>query len=682
MRIVLICLVVLAALASASTHASRADDGGWTKIYDHPAGAPSAIEMFDDHRGLAKIGSAIEETTDGGFTWTATDKTEIGGAPGVTERWITTHNQSPFGFAPHGPSSLRHTTDGGLTWQDVAVSGYGTFLGAWFVGADGWVLATQCLPGDPTDPAAVDPPACIDHRTLLHTANDGASWSALPEPEDSFEPVFARVDGTVAYRLGRLGCRDGTIYSPGCSLARIFRTADGGKTWSDVSTDVAPASGLRDLRFTSPLDGWVGVGVTGHDIPPAYRSRLAHTRDGGQSWSYVEYPGLFSGVFDVTSTHVVTTANSQSIVLYDIATGTWQAAVTDVRPAFQIPTFVTRDEGYAFAAAGTLGTEDGGATWRQIEAPDGLRVTRIDPDVWWGGRDGALYRSVDAGVSWQEIPRPPGADPAASLSVQGSAGDRIWLMAGFWLWRTNDAGRTWRGIDVEPNAAYHLIDADHAWTEACWPADCRHEIRVTEDGGDSWEARALPANISVEAFTTPLEGYGYTTDPSSGRPGVRGNRAVTHDGGVTWQSQPSIVRPPDAKFFGDILLDGTRAFGMDIDLGAPYQFHVLSTQDGGAHWVNELDLDARLGVPHPTAAYGRIWLTMTHFGEGGELLGPPDRVVIYRKDIDPAPVNATASNGEPSRRQSLVAGMTAAVLLLGTPLLIRVAGRKSRATGG
>jgi photosystem II stability/assembly factor-like uncharacterized protein len=209
MRVVRLCLTVLALFVGASASASHADDGGWTKIYDHPAGPPSAIEMFDDDYGLAKIGSIVEQTTDGGLTWTTTDKAEIGGGPHETERWVTSFSQDPQGYAPHGPSSLRHTIDGGATWQSADVPGYGIFLGAWFVGADGWVLATQCHPGDPTDPASVDPRPCVDQRTLLHTADDGGSWSVLPEPDDRIESTIARVDELVAYRLGRPGCRGG-----------------------------------------------------------------------------------------------------------------------------------------------------------------------------------------------------------------------------------------------------------------------------------------------------------------------------------------------------------------------------------------------------------------------------------------------------------------------------------------
>ncbi len=57
-------MLAVVTLAVARQGGAHADDGGWTKIYDPPAGAPSAIEMFDDNYGLAKIGSAIEQTMD------------------------------------------------------------------------------------------------------------------------------------------------------------------------------------------------------------------------------------------------------------------------------------------------------------------------------------------------------------------------------------------------------------------------------------------------------------------------------------------------------------------------------------------------------------------------------------------------------------------------------------------
>jgi photosystem II stability/assembly factor-like uncharacterized protein len=105
----------------------------------------------------------------------------------------------------------------------------------------------------------------------------------------------------------------------------LYKTADGGQTWASVSEEMASIGDIRSLRFTGPLDGWLAVSQlqpsTSPPSAPEFRSRLVHTRDGGRSWTYVDYPALGASVFDITSTHVVITARATGIVLYDAARG-------------------------------------------------------------------------------------------------------------------------------------------------------------------------------------------------------------------------------------------------------------------------------------------------------------------------------------------------------------------------
>jgi hypothetical protein len=212
-----------------------------------------------------------------------------------------------------------------------------------------------------------------------------------------------------------------------------------------------------------------------------------------------------------------------------------------------------------------------------------------------------------------------------------------------------------------PNPAYHYIDPDYGWTAACWPADCRSEIRMTSDGGDTWETRAIPERVSVQGFTTPLEGFGWARDPAGGK----GSRAVTHDGGITWQEEPAAASPEGGQIFGDIPVDDERAFRVTYDVVAPLQLHILATQDGGAHWVNELDIERGVGVPRTLVAHGRIWLIFTALSAGLDIPGPTNHVVIYRKDLDPVPAPAAALVEAPSHRKPLVVALLAGIALAG-----------------
>jgi hypothetical protein len=81
--------------------------------------------------------------------------------------------------------------------------------------------------------------------------------------------------------------------------------------------------------------------------------------------------------------------------------------------------------------------------------------------------------------------------------------------------------------------------------------------------------------------------------------------------------------------------------------------------------VNELDIEGGVGVPRTLVAHGRIWLIFTALSAGLDIPGPTNHVVIYRKDLDPAPAPAAALVEAPSHRKPLVVALLAGIALAG-----------------
>ncbi len=580
--------------------------------------------MLDDARGLAQMGGVVEETADGGLTWAATGETSLGPELDGNEGWRTYYDAAVQGYPPHGDSALEHTTDGGLTWQRVDVPGYGIFLGAWFVGADGWVLATQCYPGDPTDPQSTDPPPCIDRETLLHSADNGESWAPLPEPGFTMGDQVERVDTLTAYRVGGCAAR--------CRGGQLYKTSDGGQTWVEV-LDSGSSGSIHHVRFTSQLEGWLtGTRLAPPTNPPSapeFVGRLARTRDGGTTWTFIELPPGTGGDFDVTSTHVVM-ASSSGIALYELAKGSWQKAATDVRPPLETIVFASASRGFAVAVRGDGGADrepwttfDGGETWDPWVTPNHLKVIAVTSDAVWASGDRPLYRSTDGGTSWQEVLPPPNADLSKGLRIIASAGDRIWLASDVWLWRSDNLGASWAGIDVAPRPEYAFIDRDHGWTAQCGPWPCEQSFRMTADGGDTWETRALPDGVSVGGFVTSLDGWGRIAEGGTSR------FTYTHDGGVTWQAQETAL----TFLAGPTFIDIKTAFAVTYDPGLPRILQVVSTLDGGQSWRTEFSVNAGLNLPKLTTADGRVWVVFSELDAGLDLAGSVERVTICRRDI-------------------------------------------------
>ncbi|HYM16783.1 MAG TPA: hypothetical protein VEZ14_14620 [Dehalococcoidia bacterium] len=669
----LLAILTLSAALLASPVPAAAADGPWQKIYDRAAPQATAIEMFDDQYGLAVIGYGVQRSIDGGVTWSEPDpaagvggghiaiadrqhawiagysgvilRTDDGGltwhrqatgteahfngiaAVSATEAWATAYGAgfSDVGPFAHEDSVLLHTVDAGATWSPVRMSDYGVFLGLWNAGADLWLLASPCRPGDPFGPGMPDGrPPCSDRNTLLHSADGGRTWDVLAQEPAPVPTQLSRIDAQRAFGISR-AC--------GASFCvdQVVATADGGRTWQARSF---PATTDRVyvsvLRFTGPDDGW----ATLSECAAECRYGLAHTADGARTWQLVDMPapGAPSFALAVTSTHVVAAVGTTGVQRYAIATGAWQAATTDARPSLGSIAFISRDHGYAIADGALWATDDGGATWRPGPPSPPLAGVTVTPGgaFWAAAWDGRVFRSDDAGATWRVVEAAPGP---LFAGLQAFDGQRAWLTLNDGLWRTDDGGATWRHIDAASYPRYEFADRDHGWTTSCERSYCAGSIRVTDDGGATWVTRAVPDHAYVQGFVDGLRGWASLADVNVVADGV-GCPCVlrTTDGARSWQAVSTAPWSLSSMTF----LDARRGWAVGYDYSvrsAPYPMpSLLATTDGGRTWTKELILPGYLGG-QMVAAHGRVWLPL---GVGASpWIG--GRLLLYRRDVVPLP---------------------------------------------
>jgi photosystem II stability/assembly factor-like uncharacterized protein len=260
---------------------------------------------------------------------------------------------------------------------------------------------------------------------VLRTTDGGAAWQRLRVPgSDSLE--FRDVEAfsaDVAYLLAA---------GPG-ARSRIFKTVDGGRTWTLQFLNAQPQAFYDCLAFWSPVRGAV--------VSDAVDGRLVirRTANGGGRWDSVPGDGvppalLGEGAFAASGTCLVALGDRLAWIATGSPAGSqvyrttdggrhWvSAAVPVVSGEAAGPTSVAfRDAWHGVALGGRIAvptdttnqvaiTADGGATWVRGGRPPfagavfgSAYVPRSQPPVLVAAGPGGLALSRDDGASWAAL---------------------------------------------------------------------------------------------------------------------------------------------------------------------------------------------------------------------------------------------------------------------------------------
>ena len=296
---------------------------------------------------------------------------------------------------------------------------------------------------------------------LICAAALGLSAAALPV--EAAKPTGKHVFGDLEARQigpalmsGRIGDLEmhptnSRIIYAGAAGGGVWKSVNGGATFKPIFDDHPQSIGAIEVDPSDPDNTiWVGTGEIWTRNSVSVGDGLFVSKDGGANWVQKGFAGS-----ERISSVIVNPSNSKEIYV-----GVLGALWGDSKQR------------------GVYKSVDGGDTWQQILYVDpstGASDVVMDPknpnilyaSMWefrrtaWsfnsGGKSSALYKSVDAGKTWQKIHNgfPEGKLGRIAVAVAPSDANRLYAVLETekdeekGLYRSDDAGQTWQHLNSD-----------------------------------------------------------------------------------------------------------------------------------------------------------------------------------------------------------------------------------------
>ena len=324
------------------------------------------IQFLNPRDGWGVTATQIVRTNDGGVTWYDVTPPELGEA-GYDVDWFFMDNDhvwlqlADFDNYPNAGFQYR-TTNGGITWNKIDTP-YSDAHISFVDPNDGWALADLGV-GAGSNAVAV-----------YQTTDGGATWMQKfindPNQADASEslPLGGLKGGLVPLDM-QTAWIYGVIYAPGTPY--IFRTDDGGATWSSVTLPLPTGAenaevGIEQMSVVSANVMFLKMRA----LSDSSNLVIYVSNDGGDTWSLT--PTLIPGGGDadfLSDGEMIVYNREQFYVTHDAAK-TWSIIPPDIKfgDSFSGMDFVTTNIGYVISSNSDTNhtslyrTDDGGATW-------------------------------------------------------------------------------------------------------------------------------------------------------------------------------------------------------------------------------------------------------------------------------------------------------------------------------
>ncbi len=318
---------------------------------------------------------------------------------------------------------------------------------------------------------------------VFKTTDDGIHWTA---PSDKY---FGGTVGGIGVSESNpdivyVGTGEGDIRGNVSHGDGVYKTTDGGKTWTHVG--LVDTRQISRVRVDPHNPDIVYVGAFGHVWAPNPERGLFKTTDGGKSWAKILFRNDSTGISDV----ILDPTDSRTIYA-----AFWQA---------------------------------GRKPWILVS----------------GGAGSGIFKSTDAGATWTELTRNPGMPHGIigniGLAVSPANPRRVWALVeadSGGVFRSDDGGQTWTRTNSERKLRqrawyYTKIYADPKDANTVYALNTNFYRSI--DGGRTFKNIPVPHGDNHDLWIA-------SNDPQRMIEGNDGSANISSNGGKSWSEQDNAT---------------------------------------------------------------------------------------------------------------------------------------------
>jgi len=369
----------------------------------------------------------------------------------------------------------------------------------------------------------------------------------------------------------------------------VFRSTDGGRTWTKTLY-VDDSTGLQKLAWASDRPEIVlATSVRHYVVPVTGPARVPAAGAGGGGGGGAQTGPTQTKLFKSTD---------KGLTWHEISGGGLPRLSGRTSVAVALNTNAQRM--FLIGNFGLYRSDDGGTTWRQMDAADrriangqggyncGVYVDPRNPDIVYTINTSS-YKSTDGGTTFTGFKGAPGGDDPQQMWIDPTNGQRILLGLDQGAVVTLDGGATWSSWYNQSTDQIYHITVDNSYPYWVYGSQQDAGAIRTRSRGNLGAVTPLDWN--------PVSGWEWgTTIPDPLNPDIiyaSGSGILK----ITYPSEQWVNVSPnvDPALYGRLTISQPLAFAPwnQHELIAAFQF-VMATTDGGMHWTK---LSPDLGYP-------------------------------------------------------------------------------------